>query len=392
MSPWELGLHLAVTTGLGAIFVTLVLNLRVFGKPVPPSGAEGTGARVSVLIPARDEEHRIGPCLESLRAQASAEVEIVVLDDHSTDRTAAVAEGLGFSETGDRLRLVRGRDLPEGWTGKGWACHQLAQQARGEWLLFADADTVHAPGSVVALVNYARATGADLLSAWPRQIMGSWSERLVIPLIALLILGFLPQWLLVLAQRSPFLARLLGPRAASLGAANGQCLLFRRAAYDRIGGHAAVRDHLVEDVALGRRVAARTAEGMRLVNCDGSDWVRCRMYENFAGVWEGFTKNLRPAFEGRPALFVLSLVIQFVCLILPFFLVVVHPSAWAAAECVAVFAIRSLLALRGGMPVWIGLLHPFAHLLALGIAMNSWRQCLGAGVTWKGRRYRPSGG
>lgn len=391
MTVWELALHAFIGLGLAGVALNLALNLRVFRRPaVTAAPWEGPG-RVSVLIPARNEADRIGPCLESLISQVGSAVELVVLDDHSEDTTADLVTALGFGPGAGPRRLLRGEPLPEGWTGKGWACHQLAQAARGEWLLFTDADTVHTPQSIASLVAYARSCDAAMLSAWPRQVMGTWSERLVIPLIGLLILGFLPQWMLFLFQRFPGIARRLGPAAlSSLGAANGQCILFRAEAYRRIGGHAAVRDHLVEDVALARRVAGRTAEGLRLVNCDGGQLVRCRMYENLRGVWEGFSKNLRPAFEGNPLLFAVSLGVQFAWMILPFLLLIARPSWMAAAECLGVVMIRLLLGLRLGGSPWLAPLHPIAHLLALSIALNSWRLCLSGRVTWKGRTYRPA--
>jgi len=390
MSCWEWAMHAFILAGLAAIAFNVTLNLRVFSRPARVDARVPGPLSVSVLIPARNEAARIGPCLESLRSQAGEGVEIIVLDDNSEDGTAGVVAGLGFVSGAGPLRLRRGDPLPEGWTGKSWACHQLAGEARGEWLLFTDADTVHGEQSVATLLAHARRRGASMLSAWPEQVMGSWGERLVIPLIGLLILGFLPQWLLALFQRFPALARPLGPAVGSLGAANGQCILFRADVYRAIGGHASVRAHLVEDVALARRVAGRTAEGLRLINCDGVGLVRCRMYEDWRGVWEGFTKNLRPAFEGSPLLFVASLSVQFAWMILPFFLLAFRPSWLAVVECAAVLGIRLALALRLGGSLWIGLVHPVAHLFALAIALNSWRQCVAGRVRWKGRSYRSS--
>jgi len=300
-------LEFAVLPLLGLCFLHTLVNLRLFRR-VCCSGAgdpaaEGAFQDVSVLVPARNEERRIRDCLSSLMAQRPPVREILLLDDRSVDATAQIARELGFREgRGNRLRLIPGRDLPEGWIGKNWACHQLSEEAHPEsgHLLFTDADTVHSPDCLRAALGHARDTEASLLSLWPHQVTGTWSEKLVIPLGYLLFMAFQPFALLALLQKRPERAakwRLTRAKLASMGAANGQFLLFRRGCYRAIGGHGALRGHLVEDIAFGRRVAARTGEGMRLVNAEGRDLLRCRMYGGFRELWEGFSKNLRPVFE-----------------------------------------------------------------------------------------------
>jgi len=310
-----------------------------------------------------------------------------VLDDHSTDATADLVRALGFAENAASHRLLRGADLPEGWVGKNWACHQLAQAARGEFLLFVDADTTHAPGTVSAAVAYSRKSGADLLSAWPRLITKTWSEKVIIPMILLLGMVLYPHWLLLFTERHG--ARWPRRFRRTLGAANGQFMLWRRASYERIGGHEAVRDHLVEDVALGREVAARMDEGMRLRNCDGSAFSTVRMYRALGEVWEGFTKNMRAAFEGNVIGFLLVGALQAGCFLAPFVALLVpsSPKPLVAAEIALVLVIRALLTVRFGTSWLSVLLHPIGITLALAIGLNSWRRSLGSGVTWKGRRY-----
>ena len=265
--------HLAVSAFLLIVTLTIAGNWFVFVAPrrrrFEPGG---TTPLVSVMVPARNEALRISPCLRSLCAQDYPNYELLVLDDHSQDDTARVILDHGFSwEKHSRRRLLDGQPLPEGWTGKSWACHQLASAAKGEYLVFTDADTVHDPAALGAFVGHAIDTGAGLLSAWPRQVTGTWSERAVIPLVYVLLLGALPHYVLWRLQRRPDYARWTSRGVlGALGAANGQYMLFRRDVYEQIGGHAAVRDHLVEDVALGRQVAQRTAEGLRLIHCAGS--------------------------------------------------------------------------------------------------------------------------
>ena len=388
--------HLVVSAFLLLVTVQIALNWRLFVAPRPRRFGPGEAVPlVSVLIPARNEARRITPCLRSLLAQDYPNYEIIVLDDHSDDETTRVVLDHGFSrDTGADRRLVEGQPLPLGWTGKSWACHQLAAAARGEYLLFTDADTAHDPAALGALFGHARETGAALLSAWPRQVTGSWSEDAVIPLVYVLLLGALPHYLLRRLQQRPEYAR--GASRAmleTLGAANGQCILFKRSAYQQIGGHAAVRDHLVEDVALGRLVAARTGEGMRLINCDGSRLVHCRMYTSFAEVWEGFTKNLRAAFAESSFSFWLFGALQTCGLLLPFvfiFLPGLNGLWWwvPVAQVAWVYALRFALAARFRTS-WIGaLLHPVGQGLSLLIGLNSWRLSTQKGVTWKGRTYR----
>lgn len=374
---------------LGASLLGLGVNLLFFRSlaAVPEPVAHG---RVSVLVPARNEERSIGECVSSLLAQDYPDFELLILDDASTDRTAAIAGPLIAGNP--RHRLVTGAPLPEGWTGKNWACHQLSQAACGEWLLFTDADTVHRPGALSAALAMAAGARADLLSAWPRLITLTLGEKLVIPVLHILALCWFPMALLQFLQTRPRLAARI-PRGLlrSWGGANGQFMLFRRTAYEGIGGHLAVRAHIVEDVALGREIARRIPEGMRLFNCDASRLIDCRMYQSFREVCDGFTKNVRAAFEGDLVTWYLAGGLQFTAFILPFALVFFSSQYRVAAiEIALIYTIRVILTLRMRTS-WLGcILHPIGHLMAMAIAIRSWIKTAGAGVEWKGRKYRPS--
>lgn len=376
---------------LGICMIHCLLGMALLRRPrIAPLTGDSL-LDLSVLVPARNEERRIHDCLASLIAQQPPPREIILLDDRSSDRTAMIATELGFSqEPGARLRLIRGEELPNGWVGKNWACHQLSRVAAPESgsLLFTDADTTHGPDCLRTALAHAAETRADLLSLWPDQITGTWSEKLVIPLGYLLFTAFQPLPLLSWLQAAPGRAVRWGftrERLATFGAANGQFLLFRRTAYRALGGHEALRDHLVEDIAFGRRVAARTAEGMRLVNADGSLLVRCRMYSGVSELWEGFSKNLRPVFEESHHLFLLFGVVTGGLFLLPFLLLGNGTAPLVAVT--LIMAMRFLLTLRFRTS-WFGFIaHPFGILLALLIALNSWRLCLRGGITWKGRTY-----
>ncbi len=377
--------------GATLLFVWLnSLATLLLVRRLRPAAAPGEAPFVSILVPARNEARRIGPCLRSLAAQHYPRFEVLLLDDQSDDGTGALAQEIGFGETGDR-RILRGQPLPEGWTGKAWACHQLAQAAAGDYLLFTDADTVHHPASLTAALAEARRSGASLLSLWPRQITLSLGEKAVVPLLYLAAAGLVPHFLLAAGQRFPQCAARL-PRnfLRQYGIANGQFLLFRRADYFALGGHAAVRNHLVEDVALARRTAARTADGFRLVNADGTLLVQCRMYENFRELWLGFTKNCRAVFETSLASFLLAGVLQVAVFLAPFALLLVPGGArgLAFSEVLAIYGLRFLYTARYRGSFLGALLHPLGEIISLGIALNSWRRSAGAGVEWKGRVYQ----
>src|SRR6267378_3384993 len=235
---------------------------------------------VSVMVPARNEETCPGACLESLVAQTGVAFEIIVVDDHSTDRTREIAQSF------PGVRVLGAGPLPEGWTGKNNAVTAGAGEARGQWLLFTDADTVHLPGSLARALAEAKARQVDLLSYSPEQIVESFWEKAIMPVIfAELASTYRP-------------AEVSDPKS-SAAAANGQYLLVSRKAYDAVGGHAAVAGDLLEDVALARAIK-RT--GRRIFFRYGGDRVRTRMYRSFQQLTEGWTKNLVLLFPSPGAL------------------------------------------------------------------------------------------
>ena len=366
--------HIVVLGSLSLLLLNYLLNLKVFRFPCV-SGAPGARPPLSVLVPARNEENRLHPCLETLGRSHYPNFEILVLDDHSSDGTAGLIRQC--AQENPRIRLLSGKDLPSGWTGKAWACHQLAAEAKGEYLLFVDADTRFTDMTLADAVSLAESHQADLLSLWPLLEARSWSEHLVIPFVHLFILLYLPHW--------------MDGRSASLGAANGQFLLFRRDAYTRIGGHAAVAGHLVEDIALARKMRAA---GFRVLNRDGTNpghpmaLVRCRMYDNFRDLWGGFTKNLYPAFDGRFGAFVLFQFFQITIFLAPFLLLPFFPGdmiLWI--EVAIILSLRLAMAHRFRQSWQGAILHPLGQALVIAIAANSWIQTVRRRLPWRGRHY-----
>src|ERR1700691_4721247 len=254
---------------------------------------------VSVIVPARNEEASLGACLQSLvlqndlqdnlrnRAPNDVAFEIIVVDDHSTDRTRAIA----LSLANPQVQVIEAGPLPTGWTGKNNAVTAGARAARGEWLLFTDADTIHLPGSLARSLEEAKRHGATMLSYSPEQIVKSFCEKAVMPVIfADLAASFRPSQV-----SDPNL-----PPAA----ANGQYILITREAYDAIGGHAAIAGNLLEDVALARAVKR---SGRKIFFRYGGDAVRTRMYRSFGQLREGWTKNLALLFPSPLMLAVVRL-------------------------------------------------------------------------------------
>jgi glycosyltransferase involved in cell wall biosynthesis len=247
----------------------------------------GDAPEVSVIVPARNEEACLARCLESLVGQTGITFEIIVVNDGSTDRTREIADSFvvdpHLPQTGRygapgllSVKVLDTPELPPGWYGKSNACVTVARLARGTWLLFTDADTVHKPGSLARAVAEARAHGADLLSFSPEQEVHGIAERAVMPVIfAELATTFKPK-------------DVCDP-ASPVAAANGQYLLITREAYDAVGGHAAVAGYLLEDVALARLVKQ---SGRKLRFRFGGDVVRTRMYRSWTQMREGWTKNL----------------------------------------------------------------------------------------------------
>jgi glycosyltransferase involved in cell wall biosynthesis len=236
--------------------------------------------RVSVIIPARNEESNIARVVRSVASQEGVR-EILVVDDQSSDATAAILESL--RREFPALRVMQTETLPDGWTGKAHALALGAREASSDWLLFTDADTEHRPGSLKALLERAERAGADLLSLSPGQRVLAWWEKSVIPQVYVR-LAKLYRFEDVSDPKSP------------AAAANGQYLLIRRDAYQRAGGHEAVRTEILEDVELARRVKAA---GGRLIFLAGAEWVETRMYSSFRAMWQGWTKNLYLLYGGK---------------------------------------------------------------------------------------------
>ncbi|MCB8981382.1 MAG: glycosyltransferase [Ardenticatenaceae bacterium] len=359
-----------VSLALLILGITAVSNFIFFPRLKPTQHT--THPKLSILIPARNETAVIDQTIRALLQQTYPNFELILLDDQSDDGTGDTATKAANGDT--RFQLMTGTPLPPGWLGKNWACHQLSQAATGDYLLFADADVCWAPEALAALVTRAQTEQADLLTVWPTQQTETWAERLVVPLMSFAILCYLP----ILPVHFTHLP--------AFAAANGQCLLFRRSAYEQIGGHTAVRNNVIEDVALAKAIKSHK---LRLRMADGNRLVSCRMYQNWPKVRAGFAKNILAGHGGSIPFLLLSTIFHW--------LVFLFPWLWFAASLNMWPLVLGLagVALRGGTAVFThqrpldALLMPASVLLMTRIAFQSIQWQRRGTAEWKGRKLDP---
>lgn len=331
---------------------------------------------VSILVPMRNEAAVIAETVTSLLAQDYPNLEILLLDDQSTDGSAEIA--LRAAGNDPRLRVLNGSPLPSGWLGKPWACHQLSERARGDLLLFTDADVHWKPEAVSAAVNEALKSRADLLTVWSTQVTVTWSERLVVPLMAFSVLAYLP---VLTVHHIPIPA---------FAAAMGQCLLFRREAYQRIGGHAAIRDQIVDDMAFAYAVKRR---GLRLRMADANNLIQTRMYHSWRQVRGGFAKNILAGHGNSIALLTLSALFHNWLFVLPWIVLFTGDRAQvitAALLIALALLIRALTAAVSRQRLLDALFLPLSVLLMTVVAAQSILWHMNGTAQWKGRTLTPN--
>jgi chlorobactene glucosyltransferase len=371
--------HLVAGAGLTALGLHTLLNHLTLPR-LQRMRAPGPLPRISVLIPARNEAERIGACVGGWAAQAYPDYEVVVYDDESTDDT--VARALAAAGSAPHVRVIRGERLPEGWRGKPWACHRLRSHARGELLVFADADVFPGPTALARTASALDALGADALSALPVHEGGSLGVRALVGLQNWAALAFVPSWLPA-ARRCRWLA-----------AMTGQFIAIRADVYDACGGFAAARGSLAEDAALGRLLVAG---GFRVRLVDGARVLRCRPYATVGPLWRASARNLLPVFFDSPALLLLALAGLGALCLGPLAVLglgaILGRGGWLwtwlpLAEVALAIIPRAVSDLRAGYAPWLALLHPFAvaALGAMGLDSIA-RFRLRRVVEWRDRQY-----
>jgi len=379
-------LYQIIVAVLLVIFLAnLILNLRSLRRPDVNSRMPEPAPLVSVLIPARNEEENIENCLRSLRMQDYANFEIIVLDDNSEDRTAELVERMAAKD--DRIRLIKGQPLAQGWAGKPFACYQLAEKAKGSWLLFIDADTTHAPHMLRSTMAIALELKPSMLSGFPRQMAESLSEKIAMPVLYLVIMSLMPLW---------WVHRSKGHKPSLT---IGQFILFSREGYWRMDGHMVVKDRILEDVWLG---VETVRHGGRHIAIDLSTVFYCRMYRNVGKMWEGFVKwmysvaGLSPfALAGLVAAGIVFYLAPFYWLWNAYF-AMAAPTDWrfiVAFQVAMIIFMRWLVDHHFRQSLLSTFLHPlgFSFLVAAGL-YGGWREVVGLGVRWKERLYGEASG
>ena len=348
-------------------------NLPLY-LPLPRRGANRTGC--SVLIPARNEEDNIEAAVASALRSEHADLEVIVLDDGSSDRTSEIVEAI--ARTDPRVRLETAAPLPAGWCGKNFACHQLSQFARHPLLVFMDADVrISRPDSLARLAQFVEESGASLVSGVPREETRGLMEKLIIPQIHFVLLGFLP------------LERMRGCTDPRFAAACGQILAVRRDAYEKTGGHAVIAGRIHDGVALTRSIRAH---GFATDLFDGTETFDCRMYQRASEVWNGFAKNAHEGL-GSPRLIgpatLLLLGGQVLPLVLLAFAVTPLALAFAILATAAAFLPRLIAVVRFRQSLLGALLHPVGICALVAIQWFAFfRSLCQRPSVWKGRSYQ----
>ncbi len=360
--------------------LNLALNLLFLKRPSGSDEKLPTAPFVSILVPARNEEANIERCLDSLMKQDYPAYEILVLDDNSTDKTAEIV--LRIQENSPAVRLLRGKPLPEGWAGKPHACYQLAQQAAGPWLLFIDADTVHAPFMLRSVMKIAVEQKASLLSGLPRQLTSGLPQKIVMPFMYFLVLSWFPIWFLN-GTKKPW------PTLAI-----GQFMLFPSDEYWRVSGHRAVKSRIIEDVWFG--VEIKKAGG-RFVSVDLSQVMFTDMYKSIGPMVEGWAKWFYSIIALSPLALFALFAVAYLVFLAPFFwlanglMLDKQPVDWiiiVLAQVLTILVMRCVVDYRFRGPVFSFVFHPLGLIFLICVALYSTaRRALGAGIAWKDRIY-----
>ncbi len=344
-----------------------IINVLTFPR-LNKSQSISSEQLVSILIPARNEAHIIEQTVRNLLKQSYTNIEVIVLNDNSTDNTAQILDAIQDK----RLQVINGSSLPAGWMGKSWACHQLSKQAQGDILVFTDADVQWSENALEALLYQMRQRDADLFTVWSTQQTITYAERFTVPLMAFAILTYLPTFM---THYSPF---------SIFAAANGQCMVWKRNIYDAIGGHTVVANNVLDDVNLARVVKK---SGYSLWMADANELITCRMYENWETVRDGFAKNILAGYGNSVIALSMSIIFHFVVFLLPVILLIAFPEyrLWLAIFIMQVMLIRALSASFTHQRLFDAIAMPFSVMLMTLIAIRSITWHYTGGPRWKGR-------
>ncbi len=354
------------------IFFNSIINILLW-KPLKISPVRATN--LSILIPARNEESNIEKCLNSIDTSNNLVKEIIVLDDDSNDNTLEILKKMSSSMV--KLKIIKGKKKPEGWSGKSFACHQLSKYASSDWILFIDADTELEKNGVDKLIGYAQRNNYSMVSAWPKIEMKGVSEKILMPLLNFLVFSSFPA---IYSFKS---------KISSLGIAHGACILFKKKSYDSLGGHYLVKDSLFEDTELAKKWRLN---GDMSVCINGINIIKVRMYDSFNNIWLGFEKNSYPAFKNNFYFFTFH-IFNFIFFSLPMFFIPLHilkisENIFLFTSGLLILSLRIGFSLKFKHPVWTSIFHLYSEIIFLLISLSSFMKYnfLG-GIKWKSRKY-----
>ena len=373
---------------IGGMFVIYWLHnqyqMDIVVEPTPPPS---NPPLISICVPARNEERNIRACVEAILNQDYPNIEVIVLDDRSTDATPTILAEIASRDS--RLHSISGADLPKGWAGKPHALFQASAAARGEWLCFVDADTFLSPATISSCYAKALETQADMFTIMTFQILGSFWEKTVMPLVmTALSVGFSPR-------------KVNDPKTKD-AIANGQFILIKGSVYTAIGGHESVKDNIVEDKAISEQVKWN---GYRLIVADGHAVASTRMYTSLPEMWEGWTKNIYLGLRDQPSLMALGVFGAFLAVLASLFLPVwpllgtfwlANSGGWMAATVIieSILFWLFLIYARANVAIKMKITPWYAFSTPLGAAVfgammftSAWKVISRKWVTWKGRKY-----
>jgi len=359
-------------------------HLDIVVEPTPPPS---NAPLISVCVPARNEERNIRTCVEAVLKQDYPNFEVIVLDDRSIDGTAEILADIASNDS--RLHPISGSNLPDGWAGKPYALYQASNTAHGEWLCFVDADTFLTSETLSSCYAKATETQADMFTIMTFQILGSFWEKTVMPLVmTALSVGFSP--------------RKVNDPTTKDAIANGQFIFIKRSVYDAIGGHESVKDNIVEDKAISEQVKW---SGYRLIVADGMKVAKTRMYTSLPEMWEGWTKNIYLGLSDQPSLMALGVFGAFLTVLASLFLPIwpllglfwyFNGGEWMALDVIIeslllwgyLVFMRARVAANMKISSWYALTTPLgAGVFGAMMFTSAWKVVSRKGVTWKGRIY-----
>lgn len=358
-----------IIAGILLVFTCImIMNLLIFPRVQDDITPDSTPF-VSILIPARNEADVIERTVRHLLAQSYEHFEVLILDDASDDGTGDLARNASHGDT--RLRIISGEPLPAGWMGKSWACQILGQQASGEILVFTDADVIWQPNALAGVLAEMQSADVDMVTVWSTQITKTFAERVIVPNIAMAILGYLPT---VMVHYSPF---------SMFAAANGQAMAWRSDVYHALGGHEVVANNVLDDVTMAK-VAKKN--GYRIRMMDGNGQVLTRMYDDWRSVRDGFAKNILAGYGGVFPL-LMGIVLHWLIFMMPYVLLFLpNYRLMGVVLLLAGFSLRAVSAFFTHQRVLDTIFMPITVVLFTIISAQSIYWHYTGGPIWKGRK------